>query len=213
VLGSRLERTIGSVRYLVFFAVAAFVSSSLELAASDDTGIGASGVVYGIFGLMWIARSRVAAFREVLDGRVVGIFLVWLVGCVVVTFLDIWTVGNVAHVSGLLVGVVASALFLARYRPRLMRACLVGILFLAAVPLVWCPWSPTWLSVKAYDAHVGEEYERALDLYSRVIRMEPENAWAYENRALVHEALSEPEKARDDLRRAREIDPSIEDRE
>ena len=44
-LGSRLERAIGSWPFLGFCLMSAFVSSSLQLAVSDATGIGASGVV------------------------------------------------------------------------------------------------------------------------------------------------------------------------
>jgi rhomboid protease GluP len=48
VLGSRLERVIGSGRWLAFILAAAFLSSGAQFAFSDSTGIGASGVVYAI---------------------------------------------------------------------------------------------------------------------------------------------------------------------
>ena len=44
VLGSRFEQAIGSLPFLAFFVVSAIVSSSFQLAVSDSTGIGASGV-------------------------------------------------------------------------------------------------------------------------------------------------------------------------
>ena len=78
VLGSRLERAIGSLPYLGFFVVSAFVSSAFELAVSDDTGIGASGAVYAIFGFMWATRHRYSQFKEVLNARTIQIFVAWV---------------------------------------------------------------------------------------------------------------------------------------
>jgi GlpG protein len=213
VLGGQLERAIGSLRFLAFFLVAAFVSSSFELAMSDGTGIGASGVVYAIFGFMWPARHRYPSFNTVLDTRTIQIFVFWLVGCVIATYLKIWEVGNAAHISGLLFGGGVAGAFVLRFLPRLVRVGLVSMVALSVVPLFWCPWSVAWLSHKAYTAHVAERYSVALDWYTRVIQMDPKSAWAYLNRSTVYQALGRPEKAQADLMRAREIDPSIERRE
>ena len=68
---------------------------------SDSTGIGASGVVYAFFGFMWAARRHFQSFPEVLDQQTANIFMVWPGGCIIATYLEIWDVGNAAHVSGL----------------------------------------------------------------------------------------------------------------
>jgi hypothetical protein len=46
---------------------------------------------------MWPTRDRYPQFKEVLDARTIQIFVVWLAGCVVVTYLNVWEVGNAAH--------------------------------------------------------------------------------------------------------------------
>src|SRR5437868_4552242 len=56
LLGRILEATLTPVRWLLFFVVSAIVSSGVELAFSSQTAIGASGVVYAMFGLMWAGR-------------------------------------------------------------------------------------------------------------------------------------------------------------
>jgi GlpG protein len=212
VLGSRMERAIGSLPFLGFFVLAAFVSSSFQLAVSDTTGIGASGVAYALFGFMWATRHRYPQFSEVLDAPTIRIFFFWLVGCVVATYLEIWKVGNAAHISGLLFGLaVAGSCFVLRYPPRLVRAGLIGLVVCSIIPLFWCPWSVAWLSRKAFDAHAAGRYEAALDRYAQIIRRDPDNAWAYLNRSSVREALGDPEGAQADLRKARAIDPSIEE--
>ena len=209
VLGSRLEQAIGSLRFLAFFVVSAIVSSSFQLAVSDDTGIGASGVVYAIFGFMWLTRHRHPHFNEVLDTKTIQIFFIWLVGCVVAAFLDVWDVGNAAHISGLLFGAAVAGAFVLQFNRRLMFVGLATLVVLSIVPLFWCPWSITWLSHKAYNAHAEERYDAALKRYTQIINLDPENSWAYLNRSFVYESLSKPDEAQADLQKAQEIDPSI----
>ncbi len=211
VLGSRLERAIGSLPFLAFVVISAIVSSSFQLAESDSMGIGASGVVYAIFGFMWPTRHRYPNFNEVLDVRAIQIFVIWLGGCVVATYLEILNVANTAHISGLLFGGAVAGAFVLHFKPRLMFAGLVALVVLSIVPLFWCPWSVTWLSNKAYNAHAGERYEAAIDRYTQIIHRDPNNSWAYLNRSFAFQALGELDKAQADLQRAREIDPSIEE--
>ena len=211
VLGRRLEQAIGSLPYLGFFVVSAFVSSSFQLAVSGDTGIGASGVVYAIFGFMWLTRHRYSQFNEALDARTIQIFVIWLAGCVVATYLKVWSAGNAAHISGLLFGGAVAGAFVLRFKPRLMLVGLVVLVAVSIVPLFWCPWSVGWLTHKAYNAHAAKQYDVALDRYTQIIHIDPCNAWAYLNRSFVYQALSKFENAQADLHKAREIDPSIEE--
>lgn len=213
VLGRRLEQAIGSLPFLAFFTVAAFVSSSFQLAVSDDTGIGASGVVYAIFGFMWPARHRYPGFERVLDRRTIQLFVIWLIGCVVVTRLEVWQIGNAAHVSGLVFGAVVAGLLVLGIRRRLLVAGLATLLVLSIMPLFWCPWSVTWIGTKAYQAHAAGRYEVALERYTRLLETDPENAWGYLNRSLVYQELGQTNQAEADRQKARDLDLSIESQE
>lgn len=207
VLGSYCERVFGSIRFLIFFVASAMVSSAFQLALSDTTGIGMSGVVYAIFGLMWPCRSKFPLFQEVLTRRTIQLFVWWLFGCVVVTYLKIWEVGNWAHFSGALFGGAVAGYFVLQHRPRLMLCGLTTLVVLAAVPMVWCPWSPTWLAEQAFRAHSAERLEEAERLYSTLIRRNPQNAWAYINRSAVNQALGKPEQASMDYQQAIKLNP------
>jgi GlpG protein len=207
--GTYLERAIGSWRFLLFVVIAAFVSSSYQLVTSDQTGIGLSGVVYAIFGFMWISRRHFLQFNKCLDSKTIQLFFLWLVGCVVASVINIWHVGNAAHVSGLLFGVLVARSFIAPLQTQALQAGLATLIICSIIPLFWCPWSITWLSQKAYQAHVAQQFDVALNRYNEIISRAPDNAWAYFNRSGVYEALGESEKADADLTRAREIDPSI----
>ena len=208
VLGSRCERVFGSIRFLAFFLASAMVNSAFELALSDTTGIGMSGVVYAIVGLMWPCRSKFPLFREAFTRKTIQLLVWWLFGCVVVTYLKIWEVGNAAHLSGALFGGGVAGYFVLQHRPRLMLCGLTTLIVLAAVPLVWCPWSPTWLAEKAFQAHSAERLEEAERLYSTLIRRNPHNAWAYINRSAVFQALGKPEQASADYEQAIKLNPA-----
>jgi len=210
VLGSRLERTIGSPLYLAFILISAFITSSCQMSTSDSTGIGASGVVYAIFGFMWVTRQRFLLFDEVLDLRTRQLFVGWLFVCIALTYMGILTVGNAAHISGLLFGCSIGSVFVLRFRPRLNSLGLVAIIAFSIVPLFWCPWSVTWLSKKAYEAHMLKQYDEAIWKYDQIIGLSPKNAWAFQNRGSAYHELGQPAKARADWNSARDIDPSIE---
>lgn len=212
-LGGRMERSIGSLRFLAFFTLAGLVSSAFQFAVSDDTGIGASGVVYAIFGFMWLARGRYPEFGKVLDRRTIGIFLLWLAGCIVASYLDLLNVGNAAHVSGLLFGGAVAGVFVVGRKTAFWRAGLAALMMLPIAPFFWCPWSVSWLSLEAFAAHDAGETQRAIDLYTRILEIEPEDAWARYSRGVAYGDLGDEAKAQADIEKARQIDPTIEDAE
>lgn len=213
VFGAPLERAIGSLRYLAFYLAAAAVSSSYQLAFSDTTGIGASGVGYALFGFLWWGRHTSPEFEAALSGRTVQYFLLWLVGCMVATQLDLWNVGNAAHFSGMLFGIAVAAAFVVPGSARVGKIGIAGLVSLAIVPLFWAPWSASWLGHQAYQAHAAKRYDDAYDYYSRFIERVPDSAWAHLNRSYVNQALGEPERARADRQTALAIDPAIERKE
>lgn len=208
-LGSRWERTFGPARFLAFFVMSAFVSSAYQLAVSDTTGIGASGVVYAMFGFMWMTRGRYAIFGEVLSNTTILLFIAWLFLCVATTMANVLVVGNAAHFSGLLFGVcIGIAVGYLTYRSSAIFASGV-ILSLSIVILFWCPWSITWSSIEAYDAQTAGRYRDAIAHYTRIISLDPKNSWALQNRSAAYQALGENEKAVEDMAKAIEITSMI----
>lgn len=209
VLGSRLERQIGSDRWLLFVVPVEFVSSAWELGASGDPGIGASGVVYAIFGFMWVTRSRYSLFREVLSNRLVLFFLIWLVGCWIVTLRGWFLIANFAHFAGMCFGLCVGAISI-QYRRWISYLALAILAGCPVLFLFWCPWQIHWLGHKAYTAHVRHDLDRALALYSQIIKRDPTNDWAYANRSAVFAALGRNKEAADDWEQAVRLNPQLE---
>ena len=208
VLGRAIETAIGSTRFAVFFVLAAFVSSAAQLALTDDTGIGASGVGYAMFGFMWLARDHYARFNEVLDQRTIRVFLVWLCACIVVTYFGILNVANAAHIGGLAFGGGVAIAFVLRVRARLSLAALV---VLSATSVFWAPWSFTWLCQAAVTAENKGQDEKAIELYGKAIGLEPTHRWAYLRRYQIHVKLGQIELAREYYGRARVLDPTLDE--
>jgi len=210
-LGRRMETAIGSLAFLGFIVFSATVSSSAELGVSDDTGIGASGVVYAIFGFMLGARSRIPTFKDALSIQVIRLFVIWLFACVLITYVAVMEVGNAAHVAGVLIGLAIGGWYAHQKHRVAIGLGIVLITTICLTPVFYCPWSTSWLSVKAYNAHLEADYDSALKLYSQIIKSNPDDAWAYVNRSNVYEMLGDEDQAGADLRRALEIDPMIDD--
>src|SRR5262249_42239741 len=154
------------LRYLGLVLASAIVGSSLQLAASGDTGHGASGIVYALFGVMWCARKEVPALAQALGPKTAPLLWTWLVGCMIATWLGLANVGNAAQVGGLAIGLLSAYCLTPRVPRRSPALVGIGLLvMLSLVPLFWSPWSAGWVGYKAYKAHVAGDYDKAIAGY------------------------------------------------
>jgi len=208
ILGRVLERGIGHVRWIALCLSAAFVSSAAQLAWSDQTGIGLSGVIYAFFGFMWVARRRWPEFTKVVHRDTIGIFVAWLALCIVLTRAGVWNVGNAAHMVGLLYGsllgmgaALASRRTAALIASGALVAASVGVLFYA-------PWSPTWTAGRAYALHASKDYAAAERRYVRALDLGVDPAWVWGNLARLYQATGEKEKYEQALAQLRGISPA-----
>lgn len=150
-LGRVLEPTLGRAHYLAFIIAAAVIACGTQLAFSGQTGIGFSGVLYAMFGYMWITRHVEPRYQRILTNRNIQWLLGWLVLCIVLTVTKVWQVGNEAHLAGLAFGCLIGSAFTLRVH---MKASVFGLAILVAVALVsvvYVPWSPYWKD-RAYSA-------------------------------------------------------------
>ena len=69
---------------------------------------------------MWLTRYRYPMFSEVLDASIIRLFVLWLLGCVVATWLErLGCRQSGALSSGLLFGSAVAGAFVVPFRPRL----------------------------------------------------------------------------------------------
>jgi rhomboid protease GluP len=206
--GRVVEREFGPFRFLGFVVGAAFVSSAFQLAASGDTGIGASGIVYGLLGFMWRNRKEVPRFAQILGPDTASLFFVWLVACFVATHAGFVSIGNTAHLTGLLFGVLVAESRRAASHYRLARGSLGLFCALSLLAAHVNPWSERWLEYFAMKLHRDGQYERAVLAYERSLAFGADSAWAFHNLALTYASMGDSIRTADALRRLRATAPA-----
>jgi GlpG protein len=102
-LGAQIESRRGSLFLIALVLIAAIIPNLAEYAWSGPYFGGISGVVYGLFGYCWIKGRYEPQLGIGVSQQTVAIMMVWLVICM--TGL-IGPVANLAHVMGLIIGIV-----------------------------------------------------------------------------------------------------------
>lgn len=105
VFGTAVEKVYGHRHAAVLVTMLALGSGSLEFAFAQG-GVGLSGVVYGLFGLLWVLSRHDDRFSEVIDQKTVLLFIAWFVVCIAATVHRVIAVGNVAHGVGAALGIL-----------------------------------------------------------------------------------------------------------
>jgi membrane associated rhomboid family serine protease len=135
VFGGVLERRFGSYRFLGLIVLLAYVSAMPEFLYDNYNqpvdqqigGVGFSGVGYGLFGMLWVGRRWRGELREVCDEGTVRLFIGWFFLCIVLTYLNMMPVANIAHGTGCLFGVLYGlAVFTPRHRRRWIALAVVA---------------------------------------------------------------------------------------
>jgi membrane associated rhomboid family serine protease len=116
------------------YALIALSSSAAELLVGGGPFlVGASGVVYGLFGFLWVLARRRDDAADAANRHIVETMISWLFICAVVNYFG-GAIANTAHVYGLLLGWMLGRAFVARRKLRLPWA--LGTLAAWALPLV-----------------------------------------------------------------------------
>jgi GlpG protein len=160
-----IENWLGPWVNLLLYAVFAAGSSAAQLliSAVEYHGpfivysglVGASGVVYGYFGLLWVLRRRRDDAAEAVSQSTIQYMLAWLAVCFVVNLFG-GHIANTAHVAGLGLGWLAGQCFVATRRTRwpiVIGTCIVSCL----LPLL--TWGPVWHATLAYVPMLNRRFD------------------------------------------------------
>ncbi len=186
-LGLVLEATLNQAVYLLFLIGAAIVGSACEVLVSGSAGIGMSGVVYAMFGLMWAGRGAVPAWGSVATRQNFQILVAWGVFCVILTQLHIMAIANGAHGGGFLYGLCLGFLFFSPRRRWVWAVPFALLLGACVLAVTWLPWSSEWTFWKGNRAFDQGRYRQAIRWYQNSLARggsAPENwsnigaAWA-----------------------------------
>jgi membrane associated rhomboid family serine protease len=195
-LGRAIELAIPPLYYALFCVAATVVGSGAELAFSGTTGTGASGLVYGLFGLMWAGRGRFKEWRALATRENLNLFLVWGLLCVFLTYANIMPIANFAHGAGFLFGLSVGRVFLAPRRQPLWAIPMAALVLLTALSVTWLPWSGDWTLWKGNRELIARHYRSALDWYQRSLRLGMDPAALWYNSSLAWGGIAEDEMQR-----------------
>ncbi len=101
--GTLVERRLGHFAALGICLLLAVGSVAAELALFR-CGLGLSGVVYGLFGLLWVLSRTDPRFDDAVDEKVVELMIGWFILCIVLKVADVWNVALVSHAAGCVLG-------------------------------------------------------------------------------------------------------------
>lgn len=159
IFAPALENRFGSYRTLGLIVLLGYVSMMPEYVIGSynlDLDrhhprmiVGLSGIVYGLFGMLWIGRRWRPELHAVCSDSTAKLLLGWFVLCIVLTELGLLNVANIAHGAGFGFGVLYGLVaFDARNRLRwTILASFASALVLST--LIACPGHTGYERVKA----------------------------------------------------------------
>lgn len=211
MLGQPVELYLGRRKTALLLAFLAMVSGAYEFALSQG-GVGLSGVVYGLLGLLWVISRRDPRFRRALGPGTVLLFAAWFGFCIVLTVKGIYPVGNFAHGTGFIAGLLVGwALTSARWS----RQIAMGIAAFALLGL----WGATFgrpnvnLAGAAgrdeahwgYEALVAHHDQEALGWLLEASKLQPKLRSNWNNLGIAYQRLGDMDKAKAAYERAAEL--------
>ena len=183
LLGKKIEFESTKLFYGLFIFSSAVISSIAQLAFSGETGIGLSGVVYALFGYIFIKAKSTNEYKGFIDKRTINWFLGWLIICIILTYTKVWEVGNAAHIAGLLWGLLYGKISNSNKAIRIGLPIL--LLSISSITVFWQPWSTAWLGNKAYNLHKSQKLDEAEKVYKIILEREKDSEFARANLRLI----------------------------
>lgn len=178
-LGKKIEFESSKSFYALLIISSGLVSSTAQLSFSDDTGIGLSGICYSFFGFIYFKSKTTETYKNYIDKRTINLFVCWLVLCIVLTQTKAWTLGNAAHIGGLLWGVMIA--YISRFQMEKQVVISVAVLASLTSMIFWTPFSTSYLSHKAYELHKDKKINEAIIIYKKILDRDSNNEFAKEN--------------------------------
>jgi membrane associated rhomboid family serine protease len=151
-----IERWLGpwvAVGLYLFFAVGAGAPQAI-FGGNSIGAIGASGVVYGQFGFLWVCRRRYDIAAAAVPPQYVSTMLGWLVVCAVVNQFG-GNIANLAHLGGLFFGWLVGQIVIASPKTRWPLTAATGLVWVMLAGLTWLP---VWGNTLGRVPWVGDRY-------------------------------------------------------
>lgn len=127
MLGTVVERVYGHLRTALLLLLFAVGSGSWDFALAQG-GVGLSGVGYGLFGFLYVLSQYDERFKDSLDKRTVNLFIGWFFVCIFATVTHLFSVANVAHAAGGVLGLLLGYALVLPARRAVIASTIGGLL-------------------------------------------------------------------------------------
>ncbi|MDA1265295.1 MAG: rhomboid family intramembrane serine protease [Planctomycetota bacterium] len=212
-LGVVVEALLGLTGFSLLALTLAAASSMAQWTVSGPS-VGLSGIVYGLFGVLWALDRWHPRCRGVMAKRTAEFFAAWFLVCLLLSWYDIMPIGNTAHGMGFLVGAGTGWALARNGNQRIVRMGLpVALCLLAYVGTLPAVRHLVNRS-KAYERELfnrgvaalqGERYDEALELYEALVERTPDEPDAWHNLAFTLQRLQRYEEADEAWRKSEEL--------
>ena len=213
VFGTLVEEIFGHFRSIAIFVLLAVVADGAEYAILQG-GIGLSGVVYGLFGLLWVLSYHDPKLAGVIDQKTIALFILWFLFCIFLTVAGT-PIANIAHGAGTLAGAMLG--WSIASRPR-RPVGISGVVVLVVAVLASCtiarPWVNCWHyrgydeAKLGYDLLTAGKNDDALRWLKDASRMQPTLAGNWFNLGIAYDRLNRHGDALSAYKRASDLEPS-----
>lgn len=214
MFGTLIEREFGHAKMALTVIVLAVGSGAFQFAL-DRGGVGLSGVGYGLFGMLWVLSKYDDRFRGIVGPNITTLFVGWFFLCVATTITKIYSVGNVAHAAGAILGAALGYAVVNSQKRLATGAVLAALVFcgiLAATlgrPLVnlsrLAGYDEGWLG---YQALLKQDNVAALRWLKDASRLQPAQPHIWYDLGIAYTRQGDHKAARDAYQRAHDLAPS-----
>ena len=111
--------------------------------------------------------KKTGVYPEYLSKNTVQLLIGWLFLCVILTKFKVLNIGNAAHFSGFIWGLLIGWILHTAHIGRFIIG--VGILGLSLIPFYAAPWSVEWLSAKGLQHHEVKDLSNAKNWYNKAL--------------------------------------------
>lgn len=194
VFGTLVESRLGPLRTAAILLYLAAGSAAAEYAVLEG-GVGLSGVVYGLFGMLWVLGRRDWRFAGAVDQNTVVLFVVWFFLCIGMTLSGTLPIANIAHGAGAVLG-AGVGLGLCRGAGG-RRLVFVGLAIVLAAGLFFSTRGRRYVNLSSsgdepalvgYEALVGKDWAQAERWFSIAVRRNPAHPGYWFNLAIALDA-------------------------
>lgn len=185
LFGAFLERRIGWFKMAAFGLICSIFGSMVQLALTNDAGLGISSALFGFYTLILIMSFRDGRFKM----KFIYTFGILLLIFLILMIINNQLFGEEIAVEAKIGGVLWGLLMGVTQREASIKWQLLLVLLLpfsiAASTLLYAPWSSQWQCSQGIYYHKKEDLNTAERYYKAAIHIDFKNHLAQENYRLI----------------------------